>query len=253
MERERPGKEAEVRSILSDWWGEQLFDMSRKTALEKLIVVFACPEVSIKPLAKNLEKLKLNGTKPKSVKKNKIQETKQVIPISTRKRTVSVGSQNSDKTKAQKNKNSPQTYFVVPTPPPPVNLQPWMDWTKINQDVKGNEALKTEVNEMKSNLAKIEKNVEELGQDIKMAHKDVKMIKHYVIKTKEEINERYNFLLKTVKKEKGNKATMQRQMKFLENEIFNCKGEKKHLLLARWTFIVCMFLLVGMLAFMVLG
>lgn len=44
-----------MRYILGDWYNEELYDMSRSTALQKLIKIFYGPEVNCKPLASQLK------------------------------------------------------------------------------------------------------------------------------------------------------------------------------------------------------
>ena len=49
--------DVEMRSILSDWWNEELFDMTRAAAHNKLTKVFSNNDINLKPLAMELNKM----------------------------------------------------------------------------------------------------------------------------------------------------------------------------------------------------
>ena len=46
-----------LKCILSDWWKEELYDMSPEAALSKMVQVCQDPDVSLRPLAKQLQSL----------------------------------------------------------------------------------------------------------------------------------------------------------------------------------------------------
>merc|ERR1712226_698748 len=46
----RVNLEAEVRSVLSDWWNNEMYDMDQSEALEKLVVIFESASIDMKPL-----------------------------------------------------------------------------------------------------------------------------------------------------------------------------------------------------------
>ena len=57
MEREKNrDKSAEMRAILSEWWNQELHDMTAEDALTKLIRIFNNSQLGFKDLAKSLEK-----------------------------------------------------------------------------------------------------------------------------------------------------------------------------------------------------
>ena len=56
--KENLDSDAIMRYILAVWFNEELYDMSRSTALRKLIKIFYSTEVNCKPLASQLESFK---------------------------------------------------------------------------------------------------------------------------------------------------------------------------------------------------
>ena len=62
----RVNLEAEVRSVLSDWWNNEMHDMDQSEALEKLVVIFESASIDMKPLVKQLKKCldKINDNTP---------------------------------------------------------------------------------------------------------------------------------------------------------------------------------------------
>ena len=57
QKRGRGSSESEVRAVISDWYREEMFDMTRETALNKLVEIFEDPSVNLKPLAKDINDL----------------------------------------------------------------------------------------------------------------------------------------------------------------------------------------------------
>ena len=47
--------ESEFRAVISDWYQVEMFNMTRKTALNTLVEIFEDPSVNLKPLAKNIK------------------------------------------------------------------------------------------------------------------------------------------------------------------------------------------------------
>ena len=48
----------ELRAILCDWWGSELFEMKKTEALQRLIEVLEGPDIGAKPLAAEIKKIK---------------------------------------------------------------------------------------------------------------------------------------------------------------------------------------------------
>ena len=56
MERDRfAASYTLLKCILSDWWGEELYELSSEEALSKLVQTFQDPEVALRPLANQLQ------------------------------------------------------------------------------------------------------------------------------------------------------------------------------------------------------
>ena len=55
-QRKRSG-ECEMRAVISDWYQEEMFDMTRDNALHKLVIILEDPSVELKPLAKEIKKV----------------------------------------------------------------------------------------------------------------------------------------------------------------------------------------------------
>ena len=61
---------AEMRRILCDWYNEELFDIDRKAAVQKLVNIFMDPDINLHPLATQLKGI-LHSITSSSVKKKK--------------------------------------------------------------------------------------------------------------------------------------------------------------------------------------
>ena len=57
QKRGRVSSESELRAVISDWYQLEMFDMTRETALNKLVEIFEDPSVNLKPLAKDINDL----------------------------------------------------------------------------------------------------------------------------------------------------------------------------------------------------
>ena len=55
--RGRGSSESEFRAVISDWYQVEMFDMTRETALNKLVKILEDPSVNLKPLAKDINDL----------------------------------------------------------------------------------------------------------------------------------------------------------------------------------------------------
>ena len=56
MERDRfAASDTLLKCILSDWWGEELYELSSEEALSKLVQTCQDPEVALRPLANQLQ------------------------------------------------------------------------------------------------------------------------------------------------------------------------------------------------------
>ena len=55
--RGRGSSESEFRAVISDWYQVEMFNMTRKTALNTLVEIFEDPSVNLKPLAKDINDL----------------------------------------------------------------------------------------------------------------------------------------------------------------------------------------------------
>ena len=60
--------EAEWREILTDWYNEELFDLNRKAAVEKLVGILKHPSVNLRVLAKKVDQCLLKNSKEKDKK-----------------------------------------------------------------------------------------------------------------------------------------------------------------------------------------
>ena len=61
---------AEMRRILCDWYNEELFDIDRKAAVQKLVNIFMDPDINLHSLATQLKGI-LHSITSSSVKKKK--------------------------------------------------------------------------------------------------------------------------------------------------------------------------------------
>ena len=57
QKRGRGSSESELRAVISDWYQVEMFDMTRETALNKLVKILEDPSVNLKPLAKDINDL----------------------------------------------------------------------------------------------------------------------------------------------------------------------------------------------------
>ena len=53
-----------LKCILSDWWNEELYDLSPEAALSKMVQVCQDPDVALRPLAKQLQSLSTGECSP---------------------------------------------------------------------------------------------------------------------------------------------------------------------------------------------
>ena len=57
QKRGRGSSESELRAVISDWYQVEMYNMTSKTALDKLVEIFEDPSVNLKPLAKDINDL----------------------------------------------------------------------------------------------------------------------------------------------------------------------------------------------------
>ena len=50
----RPCDKTEMRHILGDWWEKELFQLTSREALQRLVAIFEDPDVDLRPLASQL-------------------------------------------------------------------------------------------------------------------------------------------------------------------------------------------------------
>ena len=69
MERERfAASDTLLKCILSDWWGRgELYDLHPEAALSKIVQICQDPDIALRPLAKQLQKLSTGEGSPRQL------------------------------------------------------------------------------------------------------------------------------------------------------------------------------------------